>query len=127
MAQRSQLPAFLRQRMDEVGIVSLRQLAARAEISPETARRLLDGTRAPSEPTLAKVAAVLGVPLTRLRTLAGRPSGEAVPFRLPPEADQLNEQQRDVVLSLVRSLLDASSTSDTFDTRWAARSRSRRR
>lgn len=120
--ERSQLPAFLRERMRAEGIASLRQLAARAGISPETARQLLEGTREPRDRTLAKVAIALRVPVERLREAAGRSSGEQVPFRLPPEADQLTGPQREVVLGLVRALL-ASGAGEARGAGWAARQR----
>jgi transcriptional regulator with XRE-family HTH domain len=112
MGEPESLPDYLRQRMDELGISSIRALAARVGISPETARRLLTRSKTPDEQTLRKIAEGLPAPIQRLRELAGRPPGEASPFVLPPVADQLNERERDVILQMVFALLDASGRLD---------------
>jgi hypothetical protein len=95
--------------MEELGIRSIRGLAARTGISPETARRVLTRSVTPEEATLQKLAEGLPASLQRLRRLAGRPAGERTPFVLPPEADQLDDRQRSVVLGVVHALLDAST------------------
>lgn len=95
--------------MDELDIRSIRELARRAGIGPETARRLLAGEGGPDELTLRRVAEALALPLQQVRARAGRPAGERTPFRLPPEADQLTDRQRSVILSMVQVLLDAAS------------------
>jgi hypothetical protein len=94
--------------MEEVGIHSIRGLAARTGIAPETARRVLTNASV-GEVTLQKVAEHIPASLQRLRRLAGRPAGERTPFVLPPEADQLDDKQRSVVLGVVHALLDAST------------------
>lgn len=109
-AVRHELAGYLRDRMDDLGIVSIRGLAARVGVAPETARRLLAGTSAPDEATLRKLAEGLPASLPMLRRMSGRPSGTGTPFRLPPEADQLDARQRSVIVSMVHALLAASST-----------------
>lgn len=106
---RESLPGYLRKRMQEKDIRSLRELARISGIGPQTASRLLAGEGIPDEVTLRRVADALVVPLPQLRELAGRPRGELTPFVLPARADQLSEGQRAVVLSVVDALLDASS------------------
>lgn len=113
----SALPGYLRERMAEAGITSLRGLATRVGIAPETARRLLGGMATPDELTLRKLADGLPAPLPVLRRMAGVPSGERTPFVLPPEADQLDGRQRQVVLAMVHALLDASTRATGRDGR----------
>jgi hypothetical protein len=104
------LASYVRGRMDEVGIDSIRGLATRTGIAPETARRILVRDEAtPDERTLQKIAENLPASIQKLRRLAGRPAGEREPFLLPPEADQLDERQRSVVLAVVHALLDAAT------------------
>ncbi|GAA0897952.1 helix-turn-helix transcriptional regulator [Pseudonocardia zijingensis] len=117
------LPEYLRQRMDELGISSIRALAARTGVAPETARRLLTRSKTPDEQTLRKIAEGLPAPIQRLRELAGRPPGAATPFVLPPVADQLNERERDVILQMVFALLDASGRLDLASDRADANAR----
>jgi transcriptional regulator with XRE-family HTH domain len=112
MAESERDSGYLRQRMNEVGISSMRALAARTGIAPETARRVLTRQKAPDEQTLRKIAEGLPAPIQKLRELAGRPRGSSTPFVLPPEADQLSESQRDLILRMVSALLDASGRDD---------------
>lgn len=103
------LPAYLEQRMEELAIPSRRALAARTGVSKDTVYRIMTRQVTPDELTLKKLAEGLPAPLQLLRRLAGRPPGERRPFVLPPEADQLTERQRDVVLAVVSALLEAST------------------
>lgn len=107
-SEAANLPEYLRTRMAEVGIASIRGLAHRVGVAPETARRLLNAAAVPDELTLRKLAEGLPAPLQLLRGLAGRPPGERTPFVLPPEADQLDQEQRSVVVAMVRALLASS-------------------
>lgn len=106
------LGGFIRERMDAAEITSVRELARRIGVAPETARRVLNNRDQPSESTLRKLADGLPAPIGQLRRLAGRPVGARGPFVLPPEADQLDQDQRDVVLSVVNALLRASAHSN---------------
>lgn len=100
------LAQYLRRRMAEQGIPSHRALAARADVAHGTISKLMRGvTGAPEETTLRRLADALPAPLPLLRELAGRPRGDLGPFRLPPEADQLDSDQRALVVALVRGLL----------------------
>lgn len=102
------LPGYLRRRMDDLGISSIRALAARVGVSPETARRWTIGLTVPDEASMRKLAEHLPAPLALLRELTGRPPGELRPFVLPPEADQLDHRQRSVIVAMVHALLDAA-------------------
>jgi hypothetical protein len=108
--QAQSLAGYIRSRMDELDIPSIRALSRRTGLSVMACSRLYNGDyhRAPDEQTLQAVSSALGLPLTKLRQLSGRPSGERGPFRLPPEFDQLNAKQREVVVQVGRALLDAS-------------------
>jgi transcriptional regulator with XRE-family HTH domain len=102
------LAAYLRRRMDELGIGSDRALAARVGVAHGTISKLMRGvTRVPDEVTLRRLADGLPAPLPLLRELAGRPRGDLGPFRLPPEADQLDTDQRALVVAVIRGLLGA--------------------
>jgi transcriptional regulator with XRE-family HTH domain len=104
------LAGYIQARMHEMGIESIRALSRRTGLSVMACSRLKNGDyhRAPDEQTLQAVSSALGLPLTRLRELAGRPSGERGPFRLPPEFDQLNAKQREAVVAVGRALLESS-------------------
>jgi hypothetical protein len=104
------LAGYIQARMHELGIDSIRALSRRTGLSVMACSRLKNGDyhRAPDEQTLQVVSSTLGLPLTELRRLAGRPSGERGPFRLPAEFDQLNAKQREVIITVGRALLDAS-------------------
>lgn len=104
------LARLLHDRMDALGITSIRGLAKRAGIGNETARRLFIPGRRPAETTLQRLADNLeGLSLTDLRRATGRPTGGYGPFVLPAEADQLDPHQRHVVLAMIRALLHTAS------------------
>lgn len=103
------LPVLVRDRMDTLGVTSIRQLAARCGIAKETARRILSGIGTTEESTLRALAAGLALPLPVLRLAAGRPAGVQAPFRLPPAFDQLDEQQRAVLVGMGWALLRAGT------------------
>ena len=104
------LAGFVQHRMHELDIPSIRALARRSGVGHETVRRVHDGVMStPAELTLQRLSEALNVPLTKLRELAGRPAGEREPFRLPAEFDQLDGEQRAVVLAVGRALLKAST------------------
>ena len=89
------------------GGMSEREMGYWLRLSQGTVHRLLTDPRTPHETTLRKIARATGVPLTEIRELARRPRGEPSPFRLPAEADQLTEPQRDLVRKLVSELLNS--------------------
>jgi hypothetical protein len=79
-------------------------------ISQGTAWRLLDQpSRIPKDLTLEKISVAFDVVLPEIRMLADRPPGEREPFRLPAEANQLTNRQRDVVIEMIWALLDAAT------------------
>lgn len=109
------LSDYLWERANAVGVESIRGFAKRVDVAVETARRMLQGTRVPDEDTLQRVADKLPASLRELRWLAGLPVGELEPFVLPPEANQLNRMQREVVLTVVRGLLHSSTSERVVD------------
>lgn len=89
------------------GLDSLRDIERHTGVGRETIRKLYAGIGMPAETTLKKLSESLGLSLTVLRELAGRPVGESTPFVVPPEADQLTDRQRRVVLDMIAALLEA--------------------
>lgn len=89
------------------GSMTQREMGDWLDLSQGTVHRLLRSPRTPHETTLKKISDATGVPLVAIRELAHRPLGTPYPFRLPPEADQLTERQRDLVREVVAVLLDA--------------------
>lgn len=59
----------------------------------------------PSDEVLEAFGEVLGIPLVKLRQLAGRPGGTADPYVPPPEADLLDARQRRAVDEVIRSMV----------------------
>lgn len=103
------LIGYIQHRMKQLGLDGAPDVARRTGIARSSVYRILDGTRpTPAEGTLKRLADGLGLPLTRLRELADRPAGEAAPFQLPKEFDQLTVRQRQVVLGVGHALLEAS-------------------
>lgn len=102
----SELAQFLRLQMalNHEHLGSTRKLADYVGVSQGTALRLINPGRTHKEETLRAVAEAFEIPVTEIREMAGRPSGEPTPFRLPPEADQLSESERDLVVKLVQTL-----------------------
>jgi hypothetical protein len=67
-------------------------------MSQGTAWRLLTGQPVvPTELTLKRIGRWAGVPLKRVRALAGRSVGEEQPFILPEEFDQLPYPAREAL------------------------------
>lgn len=110
------LADYIRARMDERGIDKPTELARQAGLVHETVRRIFNGDGRPSETTLAKIADAVGGSLAQMRLLNGRPAGEPEPFVLPPEANQLTQRERQVVLAMVRALLQASDRGAVTET-----------
>ena len=105
-AQRS-LADFLRTEMARRDITSTYELGRRIGVSQGTAWRLLSSSRVPREETLVKIAGTFGVDITDVREMAERPAGEIDHFRLPPEADQLDNRERDAVVEMIWVILAA--------------------
>jgi transcriptional regulator with XRE-family HTH domain len=101
------LAQFLRSEMDRRGIVSTYDLATAIGVSQGTAWRLLDGRRVPREETLVRIARAFDVPLTDVRDMAERPTGEPETFRVPSEFNQLTARERDAIVELGWCLLAA--------------------
>src|SRR5688500_2515077 len=75
--------------------------------SHETARQVVQGKRTPDDATLERIAANLpGVSLPKLRRCAEM--DRSGPFRLPKDADMLDANEREAVLTVVRQLLLSS-------------------
>lgn len=89
------------------GGMSEREMAGWLGVSQATVHRWVTEPRTPHEKTIEKVAERIGVSPVVLREVARRPSGEATPFRLPAEANQLDNRQRDLVREMISVLLDA--------------------
>lgn len=98
------------------GVSGGRALARRAselghDVSHTTLNKILAGRadNRQSAGTLDAVAALAEVGRARAYTAAGRRSpGRPFADELPVEADQLTRKQRDVVLGVVRALLDTA-------------------
>jgi hypothetical protein len=103
---REPLPEPWRSALEPKGIESKRGLASRVGISPQTAKRLIDGIGSPSAETVALVADELfdgdRAGVWRLAGIARQDHGDWV---LPPEASQLDQEQRAAVLAVVRAML----------------------
>jgi transcriptional regulator with XRE-family HTH domain len=103
---REPLPEPWRSALESKGIESKRGLAGRVGISPQTAKRLIDGIGSPSAETVARVAdALFGGDRARVWALAGIAREDHGDWVLPPEASQLDPEQRAAVLAVVRAML----------------------
>lgn len=99
-----------RSALEPKGVRSKRGLATKAGISPQTAKRLIDGDGSPSPETVAAVAhALFNGDRTRVWELAGHDRQDHGDWQLPPEASQLNQEQRDAVLAVVRAMLPSEA------------------
>lgn len=106
---REQLPKPWQTAMERKGIDSIRGLAARAGISPQTAKRLIDGTGRPSYDTVVAVAKVLfDGQNSGVYELLRDPRQDHGPWELPQDVvSQLDEEQRAAVLAVARAMLPA--------------------
>lgn len=96
--------------MEIKGIHSIRGLAAKAGISPQTAKRVIDGTGDPSFETITAIAdALYGGDREPVYALLGdRRQVDHGPWQLPEEVtSQLDEEQRAAVLAVARAMLPA--------------------
>lgn len=107
---REPLPEPWRSLLEKKGIDSKRGLATRTGISPQTAKRLIDGDGQPSAATVAAVADELfNGDRTEVWKLAGLSRQDHGDWALPPEASQLDPEQRAAVLAVVRAMLPADA------------------
>ena len=103
---RDTLPEPWRSALERKGISSMRGLAAKAGVSPQTAKRLIDGTGMPSYNTIVAIAdAVFDGDRGYVWELAGVERQDFGDFQLPPEASQLDPEQRAAVLAVVKAML----------------------
>lgn len=59
---------------------------------------------------LQALAEYLGIPINQMREAAAVPPGETEPFKLPAEADRLDDEQREVIRHMVKVLLRSDRT-----------------
>lgn len=84
-----------------------REVGALFGTSHETARQVVQGKRIPDDATLERIAAnVPGVSLPKLLRFAQM--DRSGPFQLPKDADMLDEDERQAVLTVVKQLLLSS-------------------
>lgn len=103
---RDPLPEPWRSVLERRGIHSKRGLADKAGISPQTAKRLIDGIGRPSVETVQAVAdTVFAGDRDYVWRLVGFDVQDHGEFVLPPEASLLDQEQRDAVLAVVRAML----------------------
>lgn len=100
---RRELPEAWAKAMEPKRLRSLRDLARKLEVSPQTASRLVHGEQT-SRDTIEAAAELLQISPERIRAM--RNEEPLPPFRLPPEADQLGQQQRAAVVAVVRAMLE---------------------
>lgn len=89
------------------GGLTQRDLAAELGVAPNTVNRLLHGASVPTEGTLLRIARHAHLPITDVREMADRATGEAGQFALPREFDQLNGHERAVLRDMGWALLRA--------------------
>ena len=135
---REPLPEPWRTPLERRGIDSKRGLATKAGISPQTAKRLIDGQGQPSPETVAAVAdAVFNGDRTKVWELAGHPRQDHGDWQLPPEASLLTPEQREAVRAVVRAMIppetrrgdgdgNAAPTSSTGEVDYGRKGRSRK-
>jgi|SRR5687768_16021327 transcriptional regulator with XRE-family HTH domain len=70
------------------------------------AKYLRNVPQSPSESVLEAFSVALRIPMVQLREAAGLPGGELEPFVLPERANRLTSRQREVILHMVRVLLN---------------------
>lgn len=115
---REPLPEPWRSVLEPKGIGTKRGLATKVGISPQTAKRLIDGDGNPSAETVALVADELfNGDRTRVWELAGIARQDHGDWQLPPEASQLDPEQRAAVLAVVRAMLPPDARRGDGDAR----------
>lgn len=93
--------------MRKAGLSSISALARASDVSVETARRLVYGTRAkPNEDTIRKIAGALRESPTTVGKWVGMVlSEEKRPYTPPAEADMLTQRERDAVDEIIRIIV----------------------
>lgn len=111
-------PERWRPLFDKAGIeFGYRPLATRAGLTHTRVHRLIRGGGT-TDDAIRQVAKALGVKESKVRELRGESAVEIEPFTLPDDAGRLTHNERDVIRSMVRALLDArdSANADTATT-----------
>ena len=93
--------------LSAAGMSSLRQLAAKAEVSPSAVTRLVHQDGASEEETVRAIAAALRTSATKIRKLAGLPEGTERTFEIPPEADRLSPRQQRAIQELIVAIAES--------------------
>lgn len=115
---RDPLPEPWRSELEIKGIQSKRGLATKAGISPQTAKRLIDGEGSPRPETVAAVAdALFDGDRSKVWELAGFDRQDHGDWTLPPEASLLDPDQRAAVLAVVRAMLPPEQRAGDGDDR----------
>ena len=105
-AQSRTLADLLHELMAHDGLTQ-RDLARELHVAPNTVNRLLHNLSVPTEETLVRIAYYAHLPITDVREMARRATGDLDPFVLPREADQLDNNERALIRSMVWALLRA--------------------
>lgn len=74
--------------------------------------RVRNGTHPPQprDSQMQILAEYLDIPIDQMREAAAVPPGETEPFKLPAEADRLDDEQREVIRHMVKVLLRSDRT-----------------
>lgn len=105
------LPEPWRSALATKGIHSMRGLAAKAGISPQTAKRLIDGT---GNPAVTTVEAIADYVFNGDRGLVWNLIGEErdhEPYEPPPEVALLSPRQRRALDEIIRAMAESQATS----------------
>ncbi|QYC53719.1 immunity repressor [Gordonia phage Leroy] len=109
-------PETWRPLFDKAGIeFGYRPLAARAGMTHTRVHRLIRGGGT-TDAAIEQVAEALGVRASKIRELRGESAEVREPFTLPDDAGRLNHDERNVIRSMVRALLDARDRNATQPT-----------
>jgi len=109
----SELGEYIKSRTLDAANLSIKQVAARAGIAFETARRVIQGRGNVSDNTLEALAdAFPDLNLGRMRALAGRQAISPAPRTAPREFDQLTDDEWRVVVAVGRQILRSSGRLD---------------
>lgn len=106
--QRLALGQYISDRAAQLSLESYRALARAADVSPETVRQIIRGTRQASPGALVKLAGALRVDVGKLLELADQ---DRKPWTLPAHFELLDEGQRAIVEAVAQGLIDAMKRS----------------
>lgn len=107
LVQPTSLAAFLMSQLGKPGLDSTKKLGEFIGVAQGTAYRLSRGLTVPTDETLRKVADAFDLPITQVRAMAGRPTGEPERYDWPPEFDQLTRLERDALYEVGRRMIEA--------------------